>query len=336
MAQDKFIDEYVKKLPKFVDVREVGPREGFQRGNIISTELKIRTMNKLIEAGITKMEVGTFGSRTKMPHWSDVEDVIKGLNLKSGLWGVLLFTEGTLERAISFKEREGSAINEVATIIGATEPVLRNNGIPRTLEERVPEVDRMTRRAHEAGMKMRIAVSAAFGCSIEGWVHPQTTMDFVSAAIDMGADDVHIGDSTGQGNPVTVLHLFEKIRKTYPKQALSAHFHNNRGLAVANILVLLENGLADNTTFDSSFAEIGGCPFIGASGNVSTEDMISMFHGMGIETGIDIEKVIEAGKLIQESNYGESLVSHTLHYGTPTWWQKVQPKDYFKVVGELK
>jgi len=322
-------------LPKSIEVREVGPREGFQRGNIVPTELKVKVINTLIEAGIKKMEVGTFGSRKAMPHWADVEDVIKHVHFGPGLWGVLVFTERGLDRAIALKH-EGYDINEVATIIGATESVLRRNGIPRTLEERIPEVTQMTKKAKEAGMKVRLAVSAAFGCSVEGWVHPQRVVDFVGIAIDMGADDVHLGDSTGQGNPVTVLHVFEAVRKKYPTQRLSVHFHNNRGLALPNILVLLENGFAENVTFDSSFAEIGGCPFIGASGNVSTEDMLCMVEGMGIDTGVDIDKVIAAGRLLQGFSYGEALVSHSLYFGPPTWWQTVKPKEYFGRVGELK
>jgi len=314
------------KFPEKVSIREVGPREGFQRDKVISTENKVKMINKLLESGVKKIQVASMVHPKFVPQWADAEEVIEKIDYYSDVtYASLVLNQKGLERILQTREN-GRGINEVLFHWGCTDSVLTKNGINKTTTELGNDIKQWIPMAKTNEIRVVISVAAAFGCSEEGWVSPQRVIDSVSFARDIGADEVHIGDSTGQASPVQVVNVFSQLVDKFPELPFAVHFHNNRGAGLVNLFVLLQHGFP-NLVYDTSFAEIGGCPFIGAAGNVSTEDFVCLCEGMGIETGIDVNKVIEAAKM-SEAEYERPAVSHTVHCGLPDWWDTVSPQEY--------
>lgn len=303
-----------------LDIREVSPREGFQRDRIIPTEDKIRIINLIQDAGVKRLQVVSFANPKYVPHWADAEEVLDGIDWQADIIyeGLCLNRRG-LERAIEHAEG-GHGVSEVLFLAATTDSILEKNGLPWSVDEAMNDVlPELVDFARSAGMRTIVAISGAFGCTMEGYVAPSHVLDLLGRVVDMGADEAHIGDSTGEASPPQVLSLFSDMRQRFPDYPLTVHFHNNRGTSMANLYALVNEGFP-HLTFDTAVGEVGGSPFAGGAGNISTEDTICMLHSMGVETGIDEEKILEAAKAMADL-YERRLPSHTIEFGYPRWWQ---------------
>lgn len=318
-----------------VSIREVGPREGFQRNAIIKTEDKVRVINLLLAAGINKIQAVSFTNPKLVPNWADAEEVLERIDYSEGVWveGLCLNDRG-VERAIATRH-DGRGVNEVLFLFACTDSILKKNGLPWTVDDMLRDaLPRMVGRAKEAGLRVVVSISGAFGCAMEGYVAPDRPVSLVHAVKAMGADEAHIGDSTGEASPIQIVSLFERLREELPDYPLAAHFHNNRGICIANLFALVEAGIP-GITFDTGIGELGGSPFAGGAGNLSTEDVVVMLESMGVETGIDPEKLMVAAHAVAEL-YDFPMVSHTVHYGLPRWWSQAPPRRLVQVDATLK
>jgi len=329
------VEKFVATLPEKVQIREVGPREGFQRGTIIPTDVKVQVINKLVDSGIKKIQVCSMVHPKYVPQWADADQVLEQINYVPGVtYAALTLNEKGVDRVIEARAK-GSGLNEVIFLWGCTDQVLQANGINKTVEEMGKDLEHLVKKCKEEGLLVVISVSAAFGCSQAGWVHPDKPIELVKWVMDMGADEAHIGDSTGQASPLQILNLFSRLENEVPPFNYAVHFHNNRGAAIANTLALVQQNYENlDLTYDTSFGEVGGCPFIGAAGNLSTEDLVCFFESMGVKTGINVEKVIEASRIAKEYYTAEegAIVSHSVNCGTPDWWKEVSPHEYFNYI----
>ena len=308
-----------------VSIREVGPREGFQRNAIIATADKIRIINLLHAAGIKKIQAVSFANPKVVPNWADAEEVLQDMDRPEGVWieGLCLNDRG-LDRAIA-GYRDGRGVNEVLFLFACTDSILAKNGLPWTVDQMLKDaLPRMIGRAKEAGLRVVVSVSGAFGCAMEGYVPPERTVSLVRSVKELGADEAHIGDSTGEASPIQVVSMFEALRDEWPDYPLAAHFHNNRGTCIANLFALVEAGIS-GITFDTGVGELGGSHFAGGAGNLSTEDVMVMLESMGVATGIDPEKMMTAARAVAQL-YDFPMVSHSVHGDLPAWWSQRPPQ----------
>jgi hydroxymethylglutaryl-CoA lyase len=225
---------------------------------------------------------------------------------------VLIPNERGLEHALELRER----FHEVNVFLSASEEHNRRN-VNRTIEESLGGLERVLGRAREAGLRCEGVISVAFGCPYEGHVPPERVFAIARRLRDAGAEEIGFGDTTGMANPAQVREFFPAAREALgPDVELTAHFHNTRGQGLANVLAALDAGVS---SFESSFGELGGCPVPrGATGNVATEDVVSMLHEMGIETGISLPALLEAARAAQQV-LGRPLGSHLLTAGPVVW-----------------
>jgi hydroxymethylglutaryl-CoA lyase len=300
-------------LPPRVRIREVGPRDGFQNEpEVIPTEDKLRLIELLGGTGIRRIEVTSFVRPDVVPQLSDAEQVLERVRLpKDVAVSVLIPNERGLERALRHRDR----FDEINGFLSASETHNEKN-VGRSIQESLAGLTRTFARAREQGLRCEGVISTSFGCPYEGHVPVDRVLGIASTLVEGGASEIGFGDTTGMANPLQVRGFFAAAKAALPDVELTAHFHNTRGQGLANVLAALESGV---DSFESSFGELGGCPVPpGATGNIATEDLVSMLHEMGIETGIDLARVIDASRSVQEL-LARPLGSHVLSAGPVDW-----------------
>jgi hydroxymethylglutaryl-CoA lyase len=305
-------------LPKQVRIREVGPRDGFQNEpEVIDTADKVRLIDCLSRTGVSRLEVTSFVRPDVIPQLSDADEVLRSIERASGVsYTVLIPNERGLERALAVREEAGKALfDEVNLFLSASETHNRKN-VNRSIEESLQGLEKVVARAREEGLRCEGVISVSFGCPYEGEVPEERVFAIAQRLAAAGCEEVAFGDTTGMANPAQVRAFFEHARAELPDPELTAHFHNTRGQGLANVLVALESGI---DSFESSFGELGGCPVPrGATGNIASEDLVSMLHEMGIETGIDLERLLGCARAAQEV-LGRPLSGHLLTAGPVDW-----------------
>jgi isopropylmalate/homocitrate/citramalate synthase len=287
--------------PARVTLVEVGPRDGLQNEAApISTADKIAFVDRLSEAGHKIIEVSAFVSPKWVPQMADAAEVFAGIARRPGTrYTALVPNLAGLDRAIA------ANVDAVAIFAAASESFSRKN-INQGIEESLAAYRAVCERAQAAGLPVRAYVSTAFGCPFEGAVAPAAVADVSAALIEMGAYEVAVSDTIGIAHPGQVPQVVEAVATRVPIDRIALHFHDTRGTALANVLVALQLGI---TTFDASAGGLGGCPYApGATGNLATEDLLYMLSGLGIETGVSLDKVLEASRSI-EQKLGHPLAS---------------------------
>jgi hydroxymethylglutaryl-CoA lyase len=295
--------------PSAVKIREVGPRDGFQNEpEIISTDDKVRLIEVLAGTGLRRLEVTSFVRADVIPQLADAGEVLERAQIPEDVSvSVLIPNERGLDAALEHRDR----IDEVNVFLSASESHNKHN-VNRSIAESVAGVEKVLGRARAEGLRCEGVISTSFGCPYEGDVDPARVFEIAARLAAAGAEEVGFGDTTGMANPAQVREFFERAATELPGVELTAHFHNTRGQGLANVLMALEAGVA---SFESSFGELGGCPVPpGATGNIASEDLVSMLHEMGIETGIDLEKLLLAAREAQ-TILGRPLGSHTIVAG---------------------
>jgi hydroxymethylglutaryl-CoA lyase len=295
--------------PTAVKIREVGPRDGFQNEpEVIATADKVRLIEMLAATGLRRLEVTSFVRADVIPQLADAGEVLELATIPDEVSvSVLIPNERGLDAALEHRDR----IDEVNVFLSASESHNKHN-VNRTIAESLAGVEKVLERARAEGLRCEGVISTSFGCPYEGDVDPARVFEIAGRLVTAGAEEIGFGDTTGMANPVQVLEFFERAAAELPGIELTGHFHNTRGQGLANVLMALKGGC---TSFESSFGELGGCPVPpGATGNIASEDLVSMLHEMGIETGIDLEKLLLAAREAQEI-LGRPLGSHTLIAG---------------------
>src|SRR5690348_997007 len=291
-------------------IREVGPRDGFQNEpEIIATEDKVRLIDMLARTGLKRLEVTSFVRPDVIPQLADAREVLRSVDVPEDVSvTVLIPNEKGLENALELRDR----FQEVNLFLSASESHNRAN-VNRSVEESLSGLERVVARAREEGLRCEGVISVAFGCPYEGDVPRARVFGIAKRLVDAGCEEIAFGDTTGMANPRQVREFFEEVEL---EAQLTAHFHNTRGQGLANVVAALDSGVR---SFESSFGELGGCPVPkGATGNIATEDLVSMLHEMGYETGIDLEKLLEATRAVQ-TVLGRPLTGHLLTAGPVDW-----------------
>jgi hydroxymethylglutaryl-CoA lyase len=300
--------------PSSVRIREVGPRDGFQNEpEVIQTYDKVRLIDQLGRTGLRRIEVTSFVRADVIPQLSDAAAVLEAIDLPDDVSvSVLVPNERGLDNALHHRDR----IDEVNVFLSASETHNRKN-VNRSIAESLEGVSRVLRRARAEGLRCEGVISTAFGCPYEGYVPPERVAEIAGALVDAGAQEVGFGDTTGMANPRQVGEFYSEATARLGERAeLTAHFHNTRGQGLANVVAALGVGI---DSFESSFGELGGCPVPpGATGNIATEDLVSMLEEMGIATGVDLPALIAASGMVADV-LGRPLGSHTLVAGPVDW-----------------
>ena len=301
-------------LPDAVAIREVGPRDGFQNEpETVATANKVALIDRLARTGVKRIEVTSFVRADVIPQLADVIEVLHGIDPPDDVeLTVLVPNERGLDNALVLRDR----FQEVNCFLSASETHNQRN-VNRTIASSVAELDRVIARAYGAGLPVEAVIATSFGCPYEGHVDRDRVLALANHLVHAGAREITFGDTTGMANPVQVDEHFAAARAALGDGVqLTAHFHNTRGQGLANVLAALQAGC---TSFESSFGELGGCPVPpGATGNIASEDLVSMLHEMGIETGIDLEALLEAAREVWRV-LGRPLGSHTLVAGPIDW-----------------
>ncbi|HMD52157.1 MAG TPA: hydroxymethylglutaryl-CoA lyase [Solirubrobacteraceae bacterium] len=316
------MSEAVGELPRAVRVREVGPRDGFQNEpEVIPTERKVELIDALARTGLRRIEVTSFVRPEVIPQLADAPEVLRRIDVPAGVSiSVLIPNERGLDAALRVlgEDRGGGRrggrppFEQINVFLSASETHNRRN-VNRTIAESLSGVEVVLARAREAGLRREGVISTSFGCPYEGHVPPDRVLEIAARLRDAGAEEIGFGDTTGMANPRQVREFFTAARADLGEEVeLTAHFHNTRGQGLANVLAALQAGIE---SFESSFGELGGCPVpAGATGNIATEDLVSMLEEMGVETGIDLPALIDCARRAQEI-LGRPLGSHTLVAG---------------------
>ncbi|HET8565700.1 MAG TPA: hydroxymethylglutaryl-CoA lyase [Solirubrobacterales bacterium] len=300
-------------IPEVVRIREVGPRDGFQNEpETIPTAEKVRLVEMLAATGVRRLEVTSFVRADVVPQLADGREVLERARIPDEVSvSVLVPNERGLEAALAVRDR----IDEVNVFLSASETHNRRN-VNRSVEESLAGLECVLARASAEGLRCEGVISTSFGCPYEGRVPPERVFGIARRLASLGAVEIGFGDTTGMANPLQVGDFFDRAPDEVPGVELTAHFHDTRGQGLANVLAALQAGV---DSFESSFGELGGCPVPpGATGNVASEDLVSMLHEMGIETGIDLEQLVAASRAAQEV-LGRPLGSHTLVAGPVEW-----------------
>jgi hydroxymethylglutaryl-CoA lyase len=293
-----------------VHIREVGPRDGFQNEpEVIATADKVRLVEMLARTGLKRLEVTSFVRADVIPQLADGAEVLRNADIPDDVSvTVLIPNERGLENALEVRDR----FDEVNLFLSASETHNRKN-VNRSIEESLAGLERVIERARSEGLRCEGVISVAFGCPYEGEVPRERVLSIARRLVEAGCEEIAFGDTTGMANPVQVERFFNGLELG---AELTAHFHNTRGQGLANVLSALRAGIR---SFESSFGELGGCPVPkGATGNIASEDLVSMLHEMGYETGIDLEKLVECAREAQRV-LGRPLGSHVLTAGPVEW-----------------
>ena len=276
-------------LPDSVRLFEMSPRDGLQNepGTLVPTATKIALIERLANAGMTHIEAASFVSPKWVPQMGDASEVMNGIQRKEGVvYSALTPNLKGLEGAIA------ANVEEVAVFAAASEAFSQKN-INCTIAESLQRFEPVMARASEAGIRVRGYVSCVLGCPYEGDIHPERVAEVAKALLDLGCYEISLGDTIGVGTPLKAKRMLEAVNHQVPMHQLAAHFHDTYGQALANLYAVLEEGIS---VIDASTAGLGGCPYAqGASGNVATEDVLYLLEGLGINTGIDLQAVIDTG-----------------------------------------
>jgi len=278
-------------LPTKVKIVEVGPRDGLQNEKTpVSAEVKIDLIDQLSEAGLPVVEAGSFVSPKWVPQMASSDAVMAGIKRKEGVsYPVLTPNMKGFEGAMEAKAEE-------VAIFGAASESFSQKNINCSIAESLERFEPVVAAAKERGVKVRGYVSCVLGCPYEGGIAVSAVADVAAKLDAMGCYEISLGDTIGVGTPGKAQAMIEAVAKAVPVERLAVHFHDTYGQALANIYAALERGVS---VIDSSVAGLGGCPYAkGASGNVATEDVVYMLNGLGIETGVNLDKLIEAGRFI--------------------------------------
>jgi hydroxymethylglutaryl-CoA lyase len=304
----------VAELPSSVQIREVGPRDGFQNEpEVIPTERKVELIDALARTGLKRLEVTSFVRADVIPQLADAGEVLDAIDVPDGVSvSVLVPNERGLDGALEHR----SQIDEINVFLSASETHNRKN-VNRSVQESLSGLETVLGRARREGLYCEGIISTSFGCPYEGHVPPERVLGIAARLRDAGAHEVGFGDTTGMANPLQVREFFTDASASLGGEVqLTAHFHNTRGQGLANVLAALEAGVG---SFESSFGELGGCPVpVGATGNIASEDLISMLHEMGVATGVELEALLACARRVQEI-LGRPLGSHTLVAGPVDW-----------------
>ena len=293
-----------------VRIREVGPRDGFQNEpEVIATADKVRLVEMLGRTGVRRLEVTSFVRADVIPQLADGAEVLRRAEIPDDVAvTVLVPNERGLDNALDVRDR----FSEINLFLSASETHNRKN-VNRSIEESLTGLERVVARAREEGLRCEGVISVAFGCPYEGEVPRERVVSIAQRLIDAGCEEIAFGDTTGMANPGQVRGFFGDLDLDVE---LTAHFHNTRGQGLANVLAALDSGVR---SFESSFGELGGCPVPpGATGNVASEDLVSMLHEMGYDTGIDLERLVACAREAQRL-LGRPLGSHVLTAGPVEW-----------------
>jgi hydroxymethylglutaryl-CoA lyase len=300
------VDERVK-------IREVGPRDGFQNEpDQIATDDKVRLIEALAASGLERLEVTSFVRADVIPQLADGVEVLERIAVPANVrLSVLVPNARGLENALVHRDH----FHEVGVFVSATETHNRRN-VNRSVQQSLGELEHMIPAVRAAGLYCEAVIAVAFGCPYEGPVPIERVLDLAARMAAAGADEIGFGDTTGMANPRQVRTFFAEARRALPGVELTAHFHNTRGQGLANALAAHDAGI---TSFEASFGELGGCPVPpGSTGNVATEDLVSMFHEMGVDTGIELALLLDAARDVQRV-LGRRLGSHLLAAGPVRW-----------------
>lgn len=294
------------KLPERVQIREVAPRDGFQSWpEIVSTEVKLEVIKRAKAAGVNEFETTAFVHPKAVPQMADAMDVIKGAPKDGVTHAALVPNLRGAENAVK------SGVDQLNVVISASEDHNMAN-FKRPIADSMAALEPIFKLADENNVEVIGAVAVAFGCPFAGDVPVEDVLKIVESYVSYGAKGVGLGDTTGMATPLTIEKLAGAIQDRFPDIPLSLHLHNNRGTGMANLLAGLQAGV---TNFDAALGGIGGCPNVPkASGNLATEDVVCMLKFMGVETGIDLEKLLDAARYL-ETTLGKILPSQVLKSG---------------------
>jgi len=281
------------QLPEYVKIVEVGPRDGLQNeAKLVPPEVKVALIKRLVDTGLPVIESGSFVSPKWVPQMANTDEVYRQISSIEGPgFPVLVPNAKGLDAALK------CGVKEIAVFTAASESFTQKN-INCTIAESIERFSSVIDRALDSGLLVRGYVSCVLGCPYEGDIAPEIVAEVAERLHDQGCYEISLGDTVGVGTPAKAQVMVEKVAKAVPVAKLAAHFHDTYGQGLANILAVLEQGVS---VVDSSVSGLGGCPYArGASGNVATEDVLYMLNGLGIKTGVDLSKLIDAGAYISE------------------------------------
>lgn len=281
------------KLPKFVKMVEVGPRDGLQNEpKIVPTAIKIEFINQLSQTGLHVIETTSFVSAKWIPQLSDNVQVFTGIKqIPTIAYPALVPNMRGFEAALT------AGVKEIA-IFGAASETFSQKNINCSISESIQRFSEVISAAKKHNIKVRGYVSCVLGCPYEGEIKPSAVAKVATHLFELGCYEISLGDTIGVGTPLKAQQMIDEVTKKIPPQFLAAHFHDTYGQALANLIAVLEKGVA---VIDSSVAGLGGCPYAkGATGNVASEDVLYMLNGLGIESGVDLNKLISVGNFISD------------------------------------
>lgn len=296
-----------------VDFVEVGPRDGFQNWpHPVTTEVKVGLVKRALQAGVPRVEATSMVHPRWVPQMADAEDVLAAMtDQEMAQIRVLVPNLKGLERAI------GSRARNVLVNIGATDGFNQHN-LNRTVQETLADISDVLGRAQAEGIKVDASISVSWGCPYEGRVAPERVMDLSSRLVEMGCSELSFGDTIGVATPTSVIELCTRAVERFPTTPLFMHLHDTRGMALANALVALECGVRG---FEGSVGGIGGCPFApNSTGNVCSEDLLALVQDLGYETGIDVDAMVEAARVMAADLVAD--LPGRLHRAGPAPWRR--------------
>lgn len=307
--------------PAKVTLVEVGPRDGLQiEKEFIPTETKIAIVNAIARAGIRSMEVTSFVSPKVIPQLSDAAKVMASIERAPGVTYMALIPN------LKGAERALAAGTDVVKTVLCTSDSYNRRNVGMRVEESIRDCGEILRFSRDHGMRAEAVIALSFGCPLEGPIPPSRVVEITGRLVAQGYKEISVADSMGLANPVQVRRMMRLLQDSFRKIRFSLHVHNTRGLGLANIFAAWEEGIDE---FDSSIGGLGGSDVVvaGASGNVPTEDLTNMFTEMGVETGVDIDKILVASRLAQQA-LGRPLPSYLLTHGTPAhFYQRVRESE---------
>ena len=296
----------VSGLPDRVEIREVGPRDGLQNEDPVPATAKVELLDALSRTGVGRIEAVSFVHPKAIPQMADADEVWAAATKRPEVrYSALVPNSRGARRALD------AGFREIEVVVSASDTHNRKN-VNRGTDESLDDIAALIDMLHAEGATAEVVVSTSFGCPYEGDIDPARVASIVDRVVADGADRVAFGDTTGMATPRGVREVATAVRERHPDLPVLMHFHNTRGTALANILTALELGI---TEYDASVGGLGGCPYApGATGNVATEEVVHMLHDMGIQTGIDLEAMLEAARLA-ERLVGRELPSGVLRAG---------------------
>lgn len=296
-------------LPERISLREVGPRDGLQNEPPVPAGAKVALIDKLSGTGVGRIEAVSFVHPKAIPQMADADEVWSRIDRSPEVrYSALVPNLRGAGRALD------AGFAELEAVVSASDTHNRKN-VNRSVEESLDDIARIIGLAHERGATCEVVVSTAWGCPYEGEVPAERVLRVAGRAVAAGADGVSFGDTTGMATPGRVTRLVGGFRSAHPEVPLNLHFHNTRGTGIANVLAAMQLGVAD---FDASVGGLGGCPYApGATGNIASEELVHMVEDMGVATGVDLERLIDAAAEAERA-VGHTLPSQVLRAGPRT------------------